>query len=146
MSLHEPDPTAHRAPYIDMTRAAALGGRDADIMRSRGGSIMAMHSRVQLLAEDIWDTPDDENRYEVIDGELYVTPPPSLAHQHVVSELLTILRTFASDHGLGEVYVAPLGVVLERTSGVQPDIVFISPASRGDHLGSWHSKALPTSQ
>ena len=56
-----------------------------------------------------------------------MTPPPSLAHQHVVSELLTILRTFANDHGLGEVYVAPLGVVLERTSGVQPDIVFISP-------------------
>jgi hypothetical protein len=40
------------------------------MIRSRGGSIMAMHSRVQLLAEDIWDTPDDENRYEVIDGEL----------------------------------------------------------------------------
>jgi Uma2 family endonuclease len=54
---------------------------------------MAMHSRLQLLADDIWDTPDDENRYEVIDGELDVTPPPSLAHQHVVSELLTILRT-----------------------------------------------------
>src|SRR5215203_3275073 len=88
---------------------------------------MAMHSCVQLLADDIWNTPDDENRYEVIDGELYVTPPSCLAHQHVVSELLTILRTFASDHGFGEVYVAPLGVVLERTSGVQPDIVLISP-------------------
>jgi Uma2 family endonuclease len=89
---------------------------------------MAMRSRVQLLAEDIWDTPDDGNRYEVIDGELYMTPPPSLAHQHAVSRLLIALGAFVSEHGLGHVYVAPLGVVLERSSGVQPDLVFVSAA------------------
>jgi len=127
MSLREPNRTAPSVLYVNLTRVGPTGHRNADIMRSRGESIMAMHSRVQLLAEDIWDTPDDENRYEVIDGELYVTPPPSLAHQHVVSELLAILRTFARAHDLGEVYVAPLGVILQRTSGVQPDIVFISP-------------------
>ena len=88
---------------------------------------MATRSHVQLLAADIWDTPDDENRYEIIDGELYVTPPPSLAHQHAVSELLVLLRGFAKERGLGEVYVAPLGVILDPTTGVQPDIVFISP-------------------
>ncbi len=105
---------------------------------------MAMHSRVQLLAEDIWDTPDDENRYEVIDGELYATPPSSWAHQHVVSELLTILRTFASYHGLGEVYGAPLGVVLERTSGSNPTSYLSAPVARRSSriVGS---KALPTS-
>ena len=87
---------------------------------------MATPSRVQLLAADIWDTPDDENRYEIIDGDLYLTPPPSLAHQHAVSELLLTLRSFAKGHDLGEVYVAPLGVILDPTTGVQPDLVFIS--------------------
>jgi hypothetical protein len=39
---------------------------------------MAVRRGVQFLATDIWDTPDDGKRYEVIDGELYVTPlPPS---------------------------------------------------------------------
>jgi Uma2 family endonuclease len=88
---------------------------------------MAMRSRVQLLAEDVWDTPDDGNRYEVIDGELYMTPPPSLAHQHVVSRLLMILGGYVHEHRLGQVYTAPLGVVLEHASGVQPDLVYISP-------------------
>jgi Uma2 family endonuclease len=88
---------------------------------------MATRSHIKLLAEDIWDTPDDENRYEIIDGELYVTPPPSLAHQRVVSVLLALLRSHADAHHLGEVFVAPLGVVLDPTSGVQPDIVFVSP-------------------
>ena len=92
---------------------------------------MATRSHIQLLAADIWDTPDDENRYEIIDGELYVTPPPSLAHQHAVSELLVLLRGFAKENGLGEVYVAPLGVILDPTTGVQPDIVFISPRRAG---------------
>jgi Uma2 family endonuclease len=37
---------------------------------------MAVRRGVQFLATDIWDTPDDGKRYEVIDGELYVTPLP----------------------------------------------------------------------
>jgi hypothetical protein len=45
---------------------------------------MAMRNGVQLLAGDIWDSPDDGNRYEVIDGELYVSPPPTYAHQNIV--------------------------------------------------------------
>ena len=92
---------------------------------------MAMHHRVQLLAEDIWDTPDDENRYEVIDGELYVTPPPSLAHQHVVTVLSRRLGSFIEEHRLGALFVAPIGVILERGIGVQPDIVFVSRERSG---------------
>ena len=42
---------------------------------------MATRPAVRYRAGDIWDTPDDGNRYEVIDGELYVTPPPLEKHQ-----------------------------------------------------------------
>jgi Uma2 family endonuclease len=87
---------------------------------------MATRSRVQLLAEDIWDTPDDENRYEVIDGELHMTPPPSLAHQKAVAMLLIRLGTYVEAHRLGDVFGAPVGVILDEISGVQPDVVFIS--------------------
>ncbi len=69
--------------------------------------------------------PQDRNRYEVIEGELYMTPSPSLAHQNVVTELGSILRQHVSTHGLGKVYVAPLDVVLTETNVVQPDILFL---------------------
>ena len=44
---------------------------------------------------DVFDLPDSDNRYEVIDGKLIVSPPPSLRHQYVGSELHFQLRTAA---------------------------------------------------
>lgn len=71
-------------------------------------------------------TPDDGNRYEVIDGELHVTPAPFSAHQRVLSELHGLLWYHVKAHRLGHVYPAGLKVVLDEPTGVQPDIVFIS--------------------
>ncbi|MFN0072820.1 MAG: Uma2 family endonuclease [Chloroflexota bacterium] len=87
-----------------------------------------MPSRVTFKAEDIWDTPDDGNRYEVIGGDLYMTPPPLDAHQAVVTALSAILWEFVRRHRLGHVRVAPFGVVLDASNGLQPDVVFISNA------------------
>ena len=56
--------------------------------------------------------PDDGNRYEVIDGELFVTPAPSLVHQRAVIELLDIVRPYAKAHGVGEALVSPADVVV----------------------------------
>lgn len=42
---------------------------------------MALPHKARYRADDIWDTPDDGNRYEVIDGVLYVSPPPIWDHQ-----------------------------------------------------------------
>ena len=43
--------------------------------------------------------PDDGNRYEVIDGELFVTPAPSVAHQVAVLELACLVGPCSQDHG-----------------------------------------------
>lgn len=82
-------------------------------------------SRVRFKAEDIWDTPEDGNRYEVIDGELYVTPPPVFSHQNVVSNLLAVVAPVVRRDNLGKIVPAPVGVVLGPEAGVQPDIVFV---------------------
>lgn len=74
--------------------------------------------------------PQDRNRYEVLDGELYMTPSPSYQHQRVVAELTSILREYASRQRLGEVLSAPMDVVLSETNVVQPDILFL----RADRL------------
>jgi len=69
--------------------------------------------------------PQDRNRYEVIDGELYVTPSPSYQHQRVIGRLYSILQAYVSSRGLGEVLTAPMDVLLSETNIVQPDILFL---------------------
>ncbi|HSP98814.1 MAG TPA: Uma2 family endonuclease [Candidatus Dormibacteraeota bacterium] len=84
-----------------------------------------------LTYRDLWHTPDDGNRWEIIGGEVFVTPAPFVPHQDVVLNLATLLRTHTRAHRLGRVFVSPIAVVLERPSGVQPDLVFVSRARRG---------------
>lgn len=78
-----------------------------------------------------WDldhTPDDGNRYEVIDGELYVSPFPTFAHQKAVSALLAILWRYVEERQLGMVLAPGLKVVLDEPTGVGPDVIYISTA------------------
>jgi Uma2 family endonuclease len=79
--------------------------------------------------------PDDGTRYEVIDGALYMTPPPSLAHQAASGELHYAMKNFIDAHNLGYLYAAPVGVRLPNQPIVfQPDLVFVS-RERGEIRG-----------
>jgi Uma2 family endonuclease len=92
---------------------------------------MAMRANVRFKAEDIWDTPEDGNRYEVIDGQLYMTPPPILEHQGASGVLQRHLSVYVHERRLGKVYAAPLGVVLDEENGLQPDLVYVSNSRLG---------------
>ena len=70
---------------------------------------------------------EESTRYEVIDGELAVTPSPSSRHQQVVGNLLAILRNFVREHSLGRVFPGPLDVLFGEGDYVAPDLVFIRP-------------------
>ena len=73
--------------------------------------------------------PEDGKRYEVIDGELYVTAAPSRRHQWVSGNFQAELRRLLQEPGHGWVYAAPLGVEFPGTEeGAQPDILFVSKA------------------
>jgi Uma2 family endonuclease len=87
---------------------------------------MVVHPTIRFKATDIWDTPDDGKRYEVIDGGLYVTPPPNWGHQRAGSTLFGHLWSHVHLHGLGEIVTAPVGVVLDDENGLQPDLVYVS--------------------
>lgn len=81
--------------------------------------------------DDLEDLPDDGNRYEIIDGELFVTPSPSMNHQEAVSRLHRILADYLRDQpGVGHAYFSPADVTFSRTRSVQPD-VFVVPLSAG---------------
>jgi Uma2 family endonuclease len=79
-----------------------------------------------LTHHDLDHTPDDGNRYEIIDGELYVSPFPSASHQNVATQLVSILNHYVRQRSLGLVFTSGLKVVLDEPTGVGPDVVFIS--------------------
>lgn len=73
--------------------------------------------------------PDDGQRYELVDGELLVSPSPSMSHQQVLGELYLLLRAWARPHGL-EVFLAPCAITFTRRRELQPDL-FVVPQLRG---------------
>ena len=92
---------------------------------------MAMRARVRFTADDLWETPEDGNRYEVIDGELYVTPAPLEPHQKAATGLVGYLWPYVHQRRIGAVYAAPLAVVLDEENAVQPDLVYVSRERQG---------------
>jgi Uma2 family endonuclease len=87
---------------------------------------MAIRANVRFTSDDIWDRPDDGNRYEVIDGALYVTPAPGWAHQHASSVLHGYVWQYVHRRQLGYVVSGPIGVVLDDETAIQPDLVYVS--------------------
>ena len=80
--------------------------------------------------------PDDGNRYEVIDGELYVTPAPSWTHQRAVLELALLLTPYVRQHAIGDVYIAPADVMFGPRDMVEPDL-FAVPLVNGAPPRTW---------
>ena len=75
-------------------------------------------------------------RYELIDGELLVTPAPRPIHQRAVFLLARLLAEYVENGGLGEVWTSPADIELESGSIVQPD-VFVVPRSPSLPVASW---------
>ena len=83
--------------------------------------------RGQLTYKDYRATPDDE-RWELLNGNLMRRPKPNRKHQKVLVNLACKLGDFTEEHRLGQVYLAPVDVVLSDTDVVEPDLLFISRA------------------
>ena len=78
-----------------------------------------------LTYDDLLRMPDDRNRYEIINGELLVSPAPSLAHQIVSGRLFRIISAHLDREPLGEVLYAPVDVRLGVNDIVEPDLLFL---------------------
>jgi len=72
-------------------------------------------------------------RYELVDGELLVTPSPNTPHQRAVLALAAAVRDYLKRYPVGEVLVSPFDVELEPGLLVQPD-VFVVPMPEARRL------------
>ncbi len=99
--------------------------------------------RVKLTYDDYAALPDDGRRYQVLDGELVVTPSPSLRHQDIVFNLGKILDRHVRDRSLGKVYMSPVDCLLGPWTVLGPDVVFVETA-RFDRLTHRAIEGAPT--
>jgi len=94
-----------------------------------------MAAPIYYTADMVRSLPEDGNRYEVVHGELLVTPAPRLSHQHAVLELATRLHTYLRIHPVGRVLISPADISWGPDVLVQPD-VFVA-ATDEVRTGDW---------
>jgi Uma2 family endonuclease len=101
---------------------------------------MSMPAKAWTL-EELHRLPDDGNKYEVIRGELFVTPPPSVDHEEVLARLTDVLAEYVKKHGLGRVY-HPRAVVRFEGSEAEPDLM-VRGVPSGVHGNAWEKLPPP---
>lgn len=90
---------------------------------------MSAKAEILLTNEDLECLPRDGNRDELIEGKLYVSIAPELAHQRILGELLFAVMCYLDSNPIGEVLATP-GVILSDYDGVIPDLVYLSNERR----------------
>ena len=95
------------------------------------------HTAERWTAQMVRAIPDDRNRFEVIDGELFVTPAPSWTHQRAVGELLVRIATYLRGQTWGEVVTSPADISFHEDMLVQPDLFVVPIGSDKRRVRHW---------
>jgi Uma2 family endonuclease len=88
--------------------------------------------------EDLAEMPDDGQRYELLQGELFVSPAPGGNHQLVLGELHGHFFILLKKHPVGRAVVAPCDVRLSPNDLVQPDLIFF----RNEQIEQFSNKSF----
>jgi Uma2 family endonuclease len=89
----------------------------------------------RFTSADLELFPDDGKRYEIIDGDLYVSKQPHYYHQSLCLEAGIALSLWSRETGAGEVGLAP-GVIFAEDDDVAPDLVWTSTRRLPSILGT----------
>ncbi|HEY5220415.1 MAG TPA: Uma2 family endonuclease [Gemmatimonadaceae bacterium] len=118
--------------------------RDAELhFRGRGGHRMGMAAtQTHWTVDMVQALPDDGQRHEIMDGELFVTPAPSADHQEAAFRLARYLYAYLAAHRVGHVFTAPGDVEFDRHTLVQPDL-FVVPLVQGKRPRTWKEAGRP---
>ncbi len=81
--------------------------------------------RVRWTSADLDLLPDNGTRYEIIDGELFMTRAPRWSHQQVVDNICAQLNHWSEESGLGRAVTTP-GIIFSEADNVIPDVVWVS--------------------
>jgi Uma2 family endonuclease len=87
--------------------------------------------------------PDEGNRYELVDGELLVTPAPTTRHQWGALAGFQGLCLYLRGTGIGVAGLAPADLRLEGTQATQPDVLVVRPQEDGSLPARWEAFGIP---
>lgn len=90
---------------------------------------MSPELRRKLDYSDLLATPDDGKRYELVQGDLFVNPSPSPAHQRISRRLQRQLEDYFQERSIGEVFNAPTDVILTAQDVFVPDLLVVADPS-----------------
>jgi Uma2 family endonuclease len=82
----------------------------------------------RYTVDEVLAFPADGNRYELVDGELLVTPAPAALHQLVIGRLYIAVAGYLARLGGAQAVLSPADISWDKTKLVQPDL-FVVPAS-----------------
>lgn len=82
---------------------------------------------VHVTYDDLKRLPDDGRRYEILEGQIYMSPSPTTRHQWTSGRLYLLLARWAAEKAGGKVFYAPMDVLLAYDTVVQPDLIWVSP-------------------
>ena len=94
-----------------------------------------------LTIEDYRLLPEAGPRYQLVEGDLFMSPAPNRYHQDVLRNLFFIICSYLERHRLGIVYCAPFDVFLDEINAHQPDLVFV--AKKNDILTAAGAEGAP---
>ena len=98
--------------------------------------VMAPLAATGWTADMLRALPEDGKRYEVVRGELRVTPAPSRTHQEAVARLYARLDPYLRANRIGHATMAPVDVELAPDMFLQPDII-VEPLVDGRYARTW---------
>ena len=105
-------------------------------------ALMGVEVIPKITFEEFRQFPVDGKRYELVCGEVHVTPAPNTRHQFILRRLAASLERHMARNPTGEFAFAPLDVRLAADVVLQPDLIFVSVA-RLDILGEDFVSGVP---
>jgi Uma2 family endonuclease len=127
-------PAIRREPLSSTRASARLSAEEGALMS------VAIKTKKWTL-EELHSLPDDGNKYELVRGELFVTPPPAGDHETIAARIARILDPYVERHGLGLVY-RPRAVFRFEGSEVEPDLMVRREQLKGTK--DWDEAPHPT--
>ena len=112
-------------------------------MSVMAGGDRGQAAAVRLTYDDFVHFPDDGKRHELIEGVHYVTPSPNIRHQRISGNLHFLIRTWIESNPIGQIYYAPLDVVLSEIDVVEPDLLYLSNERAADVLTPLNARGAP---
>ena len=91
--------------------------------------------------EELYSLPDDGNKYELIRGQLFVTPVPTDGHETIGARLHRLLDPYVAANGLGLIYRPRSVIRVGDDTEVEPDLMVRQPQDDPD--ASWVGAPIP---